>query len=126
MTSNMIAVLVFGLLTASAFVVTGAEVPISGVPRLMTIASPASEPSQPKTCAARPVLRFLLRLKNANEHPATHAHGYDQAEFVQAGPLEDIPLGSTDSPITIIKYTSMTCSHCAAFHKTIFPELKEE
>ena len=34
--------------------------------------------------------------------------------------------GKLDSKITIITYESLTCSHCADFHKNIYPQLKKE
>lgn len=37
----------------------------------------------------------------------------------------DFALGSKDAKVTIIEYASMTCSHCAAFHQTTWPHLKE-
>ena len=39
-------------------------------------------------------------------------------------PLPDIVEGSAEAPATIIEYASMTCSHCAAFHKEVWPALK--
>ena len=33
------------------------------------------------------------------------------------GPLGDVALGPADAKVTIIEYASLTCSHCAAFHK---------
>ena len=39
-------------------------------------------------------------------------------------PLPDIVEGRGDAPETIIEYASMTCSHCAAFHKEVWPALK--
>ena len=30
------------------------------------------------------------------------------------------------SPVTIIEYASMSCGHCAEFHKTIYPKLKAD
>jgi len=39
-------------------------------------------------------------------------------------PLPDIVEGRADAPVTIIEYASMTCSHCAAFHKDVWPALK--
>ena len=40
-------------------------------------------------------------------------------------PVEtDHVLGNADAPITIVEYASMTCSHCAAFHNEILPQLK--
>ncbi len=40
------------------------------------------------------------------------------------GPLPDIVEGSAGAPVTIIEYASMTCSHCAAFHRVTWPGLK--
>ena len=40
--------------------------------------------------------------------------------------LEDRVLGDPNAPITIIEYASLTCSHCAAFHKNTMPRLKRE
>ena len=39
---------------------------------------------------------------------------------------DDRILGSPDAPITIIEYSSLTCPHCASFHKNTLPQLKEE
>jgi protein-disulfide isomerase len=45
-------------------------------------------------------------------------------QLMAIGPLPDLVQGSPSAPITIIEYASMTCSHCAAFHETTWPELK--
>jgi len=34
--------------------------------------------------------------------------------------------GNKDARITIIAYESLTCSHCADFHKNIYPQLKKD
>jgi protein-disulfide isomerase len=39
-------------------------------------------------------------------------------------PLPDIVEGSAEAPATIIEYASMTCVHCAAFHRGVWPRLK--
>lgn len=39
-------------------------------------------------------------------------------------PPEDRVLGKPDAPITIIEYASLTCPHCAMFHKDILPKVK--
>lgn len=49
-----------------------------------------------------------------------------EAELAVEGPLGDVVQGKADAPVTIIEYASMTCSHCAAFHKNTYPELKEK
>ena len=45
---------------------------------------------------------------------------------VQAEEIKRITVGSKDAKITIIAFESLTCSHCANFHKNVFPKLKEE
>jgi protein-disulfide isomerase len=45
-------------------------------------------------------------------------------ELMRPGPLPDLTLGKADAPVTIIEYASMTCPHCAAFHKVTYPALK--
>jgi protein-disulfide isomerase len=47
-------------------------------------------------------------------------------ELMKAGALPDLSIGSADAPVTIVEYASMTCSHCANFHNTILPTLKEK
>ena len=45
---------------------------------------------------------------------------------VQAVEIKRITVGNKDAKITIIAFESLTCSHCANFHKNVFPELKKE
>ncbi len=45
---------------------------------------------------------------------------------VYADEIKRITVGNKDSKITIIAYESLTCSHCANFHKNVFPNLKKE
>ena len=45
-------------------------------------------------------------------------------ELLRPGPLPDLVQGKADAPVTIIEYASMTCPHCAAFHKSTYPALK--
>ena len=47
-------------------------------------------------------------------------------ELMKPGPLPELSLGSADAPITVVEYASMTCGHCAHFHNTVFPLLKEK
>ncbi len=42
-----------------------------------------------------------------------------------AGPLGDAWLGKEGAKVTIVEYASLTCSHCAHFHGTTYPELKK-
>ena len=45
---------------------------------------------------------------------------------VQADEIKRITVGNKEAKITIIAFESLTCSHCAKFHKNVFPELKKE
>jgi protein-disulfide isomerase len=40
--------------------------------------------------------------------------------------IKRIISGNENAKITIIAYESLTCSHCANFHKDIYPKLKKE
>jgi protein-disulfide isomerase len=40
--------------------------------------------------------------------------------------LPDVAEGKADAPVVIVEYASMTCSHCAAFHRDVYPALKKE
>ena len=40
--------------------------------------------------------------------------------------IKRIVVGNIDAKISIIAFESMTCSHCANFHKDVFPQLKKE
>ena len=40
--------------------------------------------------------------------------------------IKRIVSGNQNAKITIIAYESLTCSHCANFHKDVYPKLKKE
>ena len=44
---------------------------------------------------------------------------------VHAEEIKRITVGNKDAKITIIAFESLTCSHCANFHKDVYPELKK-
>ena len=45
---------------------------------------------------------------------------------IYAKEIKRIIVGNIDAKISIIAFESMTCSHCADFHRNVFPKLKEE
>jgi protein-disulfide isomerase len=53
------------------------------------------------------------------------AQNASPTDLAVAGPLGDIAQGPADAKVTIIEYASLTCSHCAAFHRETYPELKK-
>ena len=45
---------------------------------------------------------------------------------INAEDIKRIVVGNKDAKITIIAFESLTCSHCANFHKEVYPQLKKE
>ena len=73
--------------------------------------------------------------KDANAEPKTpapdtkvpEARGdVDMAKLLEPGALPEKVLGKDDAPVTMVEYASMTCSHCAHFHKETLPAIKEK
>ena len=58
-------------------------------------------------------------------HFPAFAQSVSVQDLAVPGPLGDVALGPADAKVTIIEYASLTCSHCATFHKESFPELKK-
>lgn len=52
------------------------------------------------------------------------AAAVDTVALYAPGSLGERALGPEDAPVTIVEYASMSCPHCAAFHETVFGELK--
>lgn len=44
----------------------------------------------------------------------------------EPGLLDERVLGDPDAPVTLFEYSSMTCPHCAAFHRDTLPKLKRD
>ena len=44
---------------------------------------------------------------------------------ISAEEIKRIVVGNKDAKITLIAFESLTCSHCADFHKDVYPELKK-
>tara|TARA_B100000475_G_scaffold1182_1_gene1078 strand:- start:179 stop:757 length:579 start_codon:yes stop_codon:yes gene_type:complete len=45
---------------------------------------------------------------------------------ISADNIKRIIVGNQDAKITIIAFESLTCSHCANFHRDVYPQLKKE
>ncbi len=74
--------------------------------------------------AALSVTAFAAALGVSPWQLIGEANAQTAAEIAQAGELGDMALGAKDAPVTIIEYASMTCPHCAAFTKDVFPQIK--
>ena len=46
--------------------------------------------------------------------------------LAEAQSIKRISEGDQSAKITIITYESLTCSHCADFHKNVYPDLKKD
>lgn len=57
---------------------------------------------------------------------AQKADTVDTAELMKPGPLPEKALGDPNAKVVMVEYLSMTCPHCAHFHETTFPTLKEK
>ena len=60
---------------------------------------------------------------------ALHAHGAKADSAIQLAQAtkiydDDRFMGESAAPITIVEFSSLTCPHCASFHKHTLPELK--
>lgn len=38
----------------------------------------------------------------------------------------DLPMGSKDAKVVLVEYASVTCPHCANFHKEVLPVIKQK
>ena len=54
------------------------------------------------------------------------AQDVDVATLHKAGPLGDKAIGPENAPVTMVEYASVTCPHCAAFHRDTYPALKSK
>ncbi|MGE0501545.1 MAG: DsbA family protein [Rhizobiaceae bacterium] len=50
----------------------------------------------------------------------------DLAKLLEPGALPEKQVGKDDAKVTIVEYASMTCGHCANFHKNTYPVIKEK
>ncbi|TAH36052.1 MAG: DsbA family protein [Alphaproteobacteria bacterium] len=48
-----------------------------------------------------------------------------QGAKIPAAAVPDRVLGNPKAPVAIVEYASLTCPHCAHFHKEILPEIKK-
>lgn len=61
----------------------------------------------------------------AQSAPASQG-SVDVDKLLADNALPEMVEGEEDAPVTIVEYASMTCGHCANFHKNTYPTLKEK
>ena len=59
-----------------------------------------------------------------HEHAATPELPYDASVLDVRS--DDIIIGSADAKNTLVEYSSLSCPHCAHFHKEMLPEIKKQ
>ena len=70
--------------------------------------------------------RLPVALAQSGQSSGPQASGSaDVAALMQPGPLGDVWQGPEDAKVTVIEYASMTCGHCARWHKEVYPTFKE-
>jgi protein-disulfide isomerase len=105
------AVVVVGLFAQSAFSKSVKEQSVAGAANAAETGSDAAPASQ--SAEAKPT----EAAKPAAASPESAA---------QEQTLPEMSIGRADAPVTIVEYSSLSCPHCAAFHKEVLPELKTE
>jgi protein-disulfide isomerase len=70
------------------------------------------------------VVTLFPSLGLAQRKAATPAPDFTVEELMKPGDIPDLAIGAANAKITVVEYASMTCGHCATFHKTVFPTLK--
>jgi protein-disulfide isomerase len=75
-------------------------------------------------------LALLAVLAGCTDENASASDTETRISTEAQGPAPEIAMGdmmqgNPNSPVTVIEYASMTCSHCAGFHKHTYPRLKE-
>jgi protein-disulfide isomerase len=72
------------------------------------------------TGAAIALLTGLGIPARAQTEDAADAAGADDRSIVE------MTMGDPDAPVTVIEYASLTCPHCAVFHRDVLPRIREE
>ncbi len=58
--------------------------------------------------------------------PVSYSSQANALDASVAERLQDRVLGREDAPVTLIEYASFTCPHCAHFHQTVYPMVKQD
>ena len=67
---------------------------------------------------------FLGSCSPSDDNKKTDKTSNNEIEI--SGEIRRISVGNINAKILIIAYESLTCSHCANFHKDVYPQLKKE
>jgi protein-disulfide isomerase len=56
--------------------------------------------------------------------PASSSPAASPAPTAATGGVAEMAMGPADAKVTVVEYMSLTCPHCAAFHRDVLPQLK--
>jgi len=84
---------------------------------------PGDAPQPPIALAPAPAPAPQASAPVAPAPAPAPAQGQDA---VLAARLAERSIGRQDAPVTVIEYFSLTCGHCAAFHRDTLPQVKRE
>lgn len=105
-----------------------ALVSIAAIPAALALAACSDDSSQAAQTApaepAAPAVPAAPAAEPVAVKTPTSSGTVDMAKLLTPGALPDKQLGKDDAKVTIVEYASMTCPHCAHFHKATLPALK--
>jgi protein-disulfide isomerase len=80
------------------------------------------------TFSRRHLLTALGALTLVYSALPARAQTVNVADLMAPGPLPDriVGAGPGKTQVTVVEYASMTCSHCARFHTTVYPDFKKK
>ena len=71
------------------------------------------------------VIILLLSSCSPSDDNKKSENNKTETNIESSGEIQKIVIGDKNAKITIIAFESLTCSHCANFHKNVYPQLKE-
>ena len=72
------------------------------------------------------VIILLLSSCSPSDDNKKSENNKTETNIESSGEIQRIVIGDKNAKITIMAFESFTCSHCANFHKNVYPELKTE
>lgn len=74
------------------------------------------------------LLAFALALPFAAHAERAKTPKFEEvnSSLLTSAPLKsDYVMGKKDAPVTLVEYASLSCPHCAHFHKDVLPQIKK-
>jgi len=72
------------------------------------------------------IIIFLLSSCSPSDDNKKSENNKTETNIESSGEIQRIVIGDKNAKITIMAFESFTCSHCANFHKNVYPELKKD